>query len=496
MRTKPVSVLLALLMFGMTVPYARADIQGDLAKVRRNYSKKDQLEENVRICERIIASDGASVAQRREAFELLYRTYERLQKGAKAQEAVRRMRGTLADDPPAVRTSILLEAELLRNRMRKPEEAVELLRGYAAAEANPADGRAEAYAKLVQILRDGGQYGAAMEAGAKAVELRGDDEFVTRCLKETQEAAYRGELWDRCAEVLVRLLKPTYTKQMDDRDRTGMRERYGEVLSKGGRHEQAVAAYRGFERDAADPQQAQRWALLTGDAHSAGGDHKAALAAYERVFTEYPGCSFHWYDAQGRIVEELIAKGEYAEALGAARILLDAAWDRTRIVEAVQQMARLLKAVDGNVARANEFIAYQRYGPAGKDGKAGTDDDPKDVLTGTAYPRQPAREEAFAAAREAAGDDVEGAQHRARTFTYSGQPEQALRHYMDAFLRAPARDFQSAGYDLIVIGARAVRGHAVGLEAFFDFVNHGPSGEDGKPGTEDDLKDPFEALLK
>ena len=52
------------------------------------------------------------------------------------------------------------------------------------------------------------------------------------------------------------------------------------------------------------------------------------------------------------------------------------------------------------------------------------------------------------------------------------------------------------GQDLIVIGARAVRGHAVGLKDFADYVNYGPAGPDAKPGTADDLKSPFEPLLK
>jgi hypothetical protein len=54
----------------------------------------------------------------------------------------------------------------------------------------------------------------------------------------------------------------------------------------------------------------------------------------------------------------------------------------------------------------------------------------------------------------------------------------------------------AAGHDMILIGVRAVRGHSVGLDAFYNFVNYGPAGPDGKPGTADDLADPFAALLK
>jgi hypothetical protein len=57
-------------------------------------------------------------------------------------------------------------------------------------------------------------------------------------------------------------------------------------------------------------------------------------------------------------------------------------------------------------------------------------------------------------------------------------------------------EIQSAGLEMVVIGARAARGHAVGLDAFLHFVNYGPAGPDGKLKTADDLADPFAPLLK
>jgi len=44
---------------------------------------------------------------------------------------------------------------------------------------------------------------------------------------------------------------------------------------------------------------------------------------------------------------------------------------------------------------------------------------------------------------------------------------------------------------VIIIGVRAVQGHAHGLERFFEYVNYGPAGKDGKARTADDLSDPF-----
>jgi hypothetical protein len=39
-----------------------------------------------------------------------------------------------------------------------------------------------------------------------------------------------------------------------------------------------------------------------------------------------------------------------------------------------------IKAVDGHVFRANEYLLYQKYGSDGKDGVKGTSDDPVNPL--------------------------------------------------------------------------------------------------------------------
>jgi tetratricopeptide (TPR) repeat protein len=257
-----------------------------------------------------------------------------------------------------------------------------------------------------------------------------------------------------------------------------------------------LKAYAAFEAEETDGQQAQAWAMMAGDVHVAAGKYDEALAAYERVFVAHSGRTYYWHQAQERIVEALRRKGDYAGALSAGRVLMDAAWDRNTIVSATRTTAELLKALDGHVGRANELLNYQRFGPAGEDGKAGTKDDLNDPLADVPYPKLPQRERALAEARTRAGDDATASRFRAATFTYTGHPTQALKMYLDAFARATAREFQSAGYDMIVVGARAVRGHAVGLETFFDFVNHGPNGPDGRKGTADDLDDPFAPLLK
>jgi tetratricopeptide (TPR) repeat protein len=45
------------------------------------------------------------------------------------------------------------------------------------------------------------------------------------------------------------------------------------------------------------------------------------------------------------------------------------------LAQAVTDVAVAIKAVDGHVRRANQYLEYRKYGPAGPDGKAGTLDD-------------------------------------------------------------------------------------------------------------------------
>ena len=43
-----------------------------------------------------------------------------------------------------------------------------------------------------------------------------------------------------------------------------------------------------------------------------------------------------------------------------------------------------IKAIDGHVLRANQYLLYQKHGEAGPDGAKGTDDDLTDPLAGKA----------------------------------------------------------------------------------------------------------------
>jgi tetratricopeptide (TPR) repeat protein len=300
----------------------------------------------------------------------------------------------------------------------------------------------------------------------------------------------------KCLDASLRFLDPRYLGPRAEWELPAHLRRPGDCLVRLQRHEEAAAHFLKVEKAMPNRRSAQECCYLAGRASLDGGQCDAALKALERVFTDYPELPDPWYATQAAMVDALRKQGKFAEALQAARICLDAAPERGAIAANTITIAELLRSIDGHVARANQMINFQRYGPAGEDSKPGTADDLTDPLAPLPRPSYPERERAFAEARKKAGDTAQASRYRALTWLYTGRPKEALKGFLDAFARSTGEDYRALGQDLIVIGARAVRGHAVGLKDFVDYVNHGPDGPDGKPGTPDDLKDPFEPLLK
>jgi tetratricopeptide (TPR) repeat protein len=212
-----------------------------------------------------------------------------------------------------------------------------------------------------------------------------------------------------------------------------------------------------------------------------------AIASYERILAEHPEAYDRWFDAEVNIAQTLARKGDFAEAAKAAHLCLDGAPDLGAFDRAVAMTAQILSAQDKNVDRANLFLAFQQSGATG--GKV----NPMDAV---GYPSQPAREQAFASARQQAGDDAPAARFRAFTYLYTGKPRDALAQFADAFRRNDnPYDLRNAGVELVTVGLRAVQGHRVGLDKAMQFVIYGPNGPDAKPGTADDLPDPFALWL-
>jgi len=212
-----------------------------------------------------------------------------------------------------------------------------------------------------------------------------------------------------------------------------------------------------------------------------------AVRWYERVFIEQPTRPDLWFEAQRCLVMMLARKGDLAEAAKAAHICLDGAPDLGRYRAAVDLTAWVLSAMDKQVDRANQFVAFQQSGPA---------NGLTNPMVAVGYPTLPERERAFEAMRRQAGDDAAASRLRAFTFLFTGKPRDAMAQFADAFRRSSQlRDLQRSGPDLVIVGLRAVRGHAVGLEAGMRFVQFGPNGPDGLPKTADDIADPFPEFL-
>ena len=219
-----------------------------------------------------------------------------------------------------------------------------------------------------------------------------------------------------------------------------------------------------------------------------------ALAAYEQAFVEAYRISDRWMEAQTKIVETLRKLNRQPEALQAARICFDACSEPAQIQNWTGLIMDLMREIDKDVVRANQFLAYQQFGPAGKDQTPGTPDDIPNPLAAVPYPSYPAREQAFAKARATAGDSARASRHRAMTFVFTGKPGEALKYFADGFRRCTARDMRLMAAEMVVVGVRGVQGHPINLDRCFTFMASGPAGSDGKIGTPDDRLDPFQSM--
>jgi len=457
--------------------------------------------EAITICEGVIANPSAEPKDKAAAFETLIAALRRIEKLDDALKAAERMQQTLAKDKAAEQRAVLLAADLCR-QTRKAADGVARLKDLLGRRSDDKAASAEIELKMAQLLFDAGQFAEARAEAAKAAELdSGNEKLVTDALACKVEASWRLSEIESCLPDLKRLVAPSSpATQRDIAQLREWRSRYGIALRRLQKFDEAVAFYADcekgeVERKDAPSADASSWCLLAADALAEQGKYDQGVAALERVFTAYPQAVESWYAAQRRQVDLLARKGDFEGALKAAHVCLDAAPTDPAMVDVVRTAAELFRSVDKNLGRANLFINFQRFGPAGnrQEGVPGPLTNPLEEI---GYPEYPEREKAFAEARKTAGDDAKAMRYRALTHLYTGHPKEALRCFMDAFSRCAAEEIPQAAHDMILIGARAVRGHSVGLEAFYQFVNYGPAGPDGKLGTADDLPDPFLPLLK
>ncbi len=217
-----------------------------------------------------------------------------------------------------------------------------------------------------------------------------------------------------------------------------------------------------------------------------------ARAECERVICQYPTDQDVCQAAQTQIVQAYRAESKFNEGLGAARILYDAAGNEKQIRDAAQVVAQAFRSVDGNLGRANEFLAYQRFGPNGPDGNPNTPDDTRtNHLAAVNYPpTDPAREKRFTDAVKAQPASYEGYRAKGFLYVYWGKPKESAQQFQLAFRACPDASVAAASQELVLIGMKAYRSSFHGLEQVFEYISFGPKGKSGK----ENIADPFQGL--
>jgi tetratricopeptide (TPR) repeat protein len=472
---------------------ADREIERQLQQAGQARDKKDQWAAALETCDKIASDDSLEPPYRVQAFDIRIDILRRQEKFDDAVAESVKLRQAFPEDKVLQQRAYFNEADILRQAKKDPL-AIEKYREFIKAPGTEKPAAAEAQLKIAEQFLSTQKWTDAQAEAAKVAEIDPEnDRAVAAALWIQQDAAFRMEKVEDAAALLRKLLDPKYLAKREVYMQREARGRMGEYLKRLKKFDEARAHFEACEKAETDPATAQTWCVRTAEACLDAEKPDDALRAYERVFTAHPQVTDQWYGVQRAMAGLLVKQGKFDEALKAARTSLAAAYDEGTIAENVRLIAEILKGLDKNVGRANAFIAFQRFGPAGEEGKPGAA--VKNPLEGMPALSYPERDKAFAEARKAAGDDAKSMQFRAATYLYSGHPKEALKCYMDAFARSTGDEMQQTGRTMILVGVRAVRGHAVGLEEFFNFVNYGPAGPDGKLGTADDLKDPFAPLV-
>ena len=380
-----------------------------------------------------------------------------LKKPDEALAAWRKAGQTHAKELPEQAAEALLRAgDLLATDLKKPEEGIaqyrEVEKEFAAARPKLA---AEAVRRVAAV------YEAQLKGPLQAA------------------AAYQS-------------LTEKYAAAYDQQALSGFHAKTVECLIAAKKNAAAAAAAKKAEACLEAVSQKASFALRQADAALEMKDYAAARAEYERVIYSYPLEQNACQEAQSRIVETFRAEGNWADALGAARILYDTAGTEESIRRAAQTVAQAFLAADGNLAKANEFLSYQRFGPDGPDGKPNTDDD---IATNhLAQVKYPARSELsnkqFQAAVDARPKSYEGFRARGFLCLYWGKPKEGAAQFLLAFKAADFPQVPAAAQELVLIGMKACLASFRGLDRVFEYLSHGPKGKSGK----ENIPDPFAGL--
>jgi len=460
----------------------------------RGDASPEQQDEALNLCREVLTDPNATRPQQFSAFKTRVDILWYRRRDAPAAAAVLdEMRAHFPGDAEADRTASFRAADVLWESGKDLEKAVDLLAAFAERSAADPAALAQARLRRSRFLLRLRRFDEAYAAASQAIDGTPDDpELAAAALWEMQNAAEGMKDPERRYQALRRALEPRYLNPLDPGGRAWRLAVFGQVLLGTRRFDELRTLFGPLEQAAdQDPGHRQEWCLLLAEALVQEERLDAALPVYERVIAGHPETHNHWWTAQVRIVDILRRQNRFEEALRATRVLLDAAWDHNTLTHASEQAVALLVAIDDLPDRANPFIAWQTYGPAGKDAIPGTADDPADPMAACPYPDLTARAEAFDRASAGLGDTATAARQRAFMALYSGKPREALAHLADAMARSGIEDLDWLGPELVHQALRAAVGHTGRTEEFAAFVAWGPAGPDRVAGTADDRRDPF-----
>ncbi len=465
-----------------------------LAGESRNNAKTYEVATKI---DTIITGKAASVQQKINAFNIIFDMYARSKKYGDAAGVVKKICDAVPGNDEVRQTALFALINMYANAQQF-DKAIENAKLFL--DEFPDQVRsAEVRVKLASYLSRKKDFAGSLSEAEKAMgKIKDDDRLMAEALVIAMDAAANSKNPDKELEYVTRLKDDKYLKIRNPWEHFGIRMRYANCLRRTGKLDETIryCTEIGKITENQPPDQRQNWCKMIADMlveKKASCDE--VVRQCEKVFTEHPDISHHWYSAQQMITEAYLRDKKFNEALGAGKILLDASDEPWRHQNAVRIIYEIFKQMDGNEDRAKVFSDYQIWGPEGDDEKIGTEDDLKNLMDGIKYPSYPEREKSFAKAMADCGDNSAASRHRGLMQIYTGHPRKALLYFIDGTRRATCDDFGPAALDMIRLGARSVRGYYADMENFFFFVTQGPNGADGKAGTEDDIKDPFAALL-
>jgi pentatricopeptide repeat protein len=452
------------------------------------YQARDQ--NNQKACidkgEAMLKAYAKDVAKVTATYDIMTNCYRRLQKWDEAVALYDREMKELAGNVDAERGSLQNIADTQRDGQRW-DKAIEAYRAVIAHFPKEGTTCASAHNQIGYIIKD------RFQKWADAIKELGEVETADPNNIPLVASALIG-IGD-CNMALNDFAKayPIYRRMLDkfSKDQppwvmqTVIRNA-GRALMTAKNYPEALTFFSHFEES--DPTEAFRYELAINhaDAQRGAGDKAKARADLFRVQSTYPTEEGWLYDCQFRVVDIWAEEANFPEALSASRVLFDLAWDEDHIVQACSIVAARFKAVDGNLNRANAFLKFQKFGPLGEDGKSAL----TNPLLEVPYPADPERLKLLKAGMEKAGDSVIGSRQRAYLLIMQGQAKESLKEFKTMFGRSNEDLLQRSANEWILIGVKAARGHATGLAPYWDWLNFGAAGKDGKA----QLPNPFETL--